>query len=177
MDLTFRTARGRFNYRVGAIIIHDGRILLMKNEESPYLYSVGGRVHFDETTEEAVIREVYEEIGIEMSVERPLFFQEQFFDEEVTGEHVHEIGVYYLMQDSEALGDLHCDSTTERGMPEELVWIPLTEIGQYYIVPESVSSELNRLPEHFSRIVEIDQRPGEKQGTGRSQVNHKSESS
>ena len=57
-DLTFRTRCGTFNYRVGAVIIHDGRLLLMKNEEEPYYYTVGGRVRFNETTEEAVIREV-----------------------------------------------------------------------------------------------------------------------
>ena len=56
MDLTFRTVHGRFNYRVGAIILHKGKLLLMRNTEAPYIYSVGGRVHYDESTEEAVIR-------------------------------------------------------------------------------------------------------------------------
>ena len=56
-DLTFRTEYGRFNYRVGAIIIHDGKLLLMRNSEAPYVYTVGGRVRFDETTAEAVLRE------------------------------------------------------------------------------------------------------------------------
>ena len=43
MDLTFKTPYGRFNYRVGAIIIHDDKVLLMKNSEVPYLYTIGGR--------------------------------------------------------------------------------------------------------------------------------------
>lgn len=46
MDLTFQTLEGRFNYRVGAIIINNGNILVDKNHESTYFYSVGGRVHF-----------------------------------------------------------------------------------------------------------------------------------
>lgn len=33
---------------------------------SEYLYSVGGRIKFGETAEEAVIREVYEETGVHM---------------------------------------------------------------------------------------------------------------
>ena len=37
MDLTFKTPYGRFNYRVGAIILHDGKVLLMRNPEVPYL--------------------------------------------------------------------------------------------------------------------------------------------
>jgi len=156
MDLTFTTPYGRFNYRVGAIIIHDGKILLMSNPEVPYLYSVGGRVNYNETTEEAVVREVLEETGIELAVDRPVFFHEQFFNEEVTGEHFHEIALYYLMKDSAALGNLKCSSVTERGVSEELIWIPLDELERHYVVPVSIARELENLPEHLIPIVEKD---------------------
>ena len=155
-DLTFKTPHGRFNYRVGAMIIHDGKILLMKNPEAPYLYSVGGRVHFDETTDEAVVREVREETGIQMEVDRPVFFQEQFFDEEVTGEHVHEVALYYLMKDCADLASLECRSVTERGVSEELIWVPMDELEQHYVVPVSVARELKKLPDQLTRIVEKD---------------------
>lgn len=51
MDLTFKTDQGRFNYRVCAIIIHDGKILSMHDECSPYYYLPGGRVDLHETAE------------------------------------------------------------------------------------------------------------------------------
>ena len=89
MDLTFITGPSRFNYRVGAIIIHNGCYLLMRNPEASYLYTVGGRVHYGETTEEAVVREIMEETGVRLEPERPVFFMEQIFDEEVSKEHVH----------------------------------------------------------------------------------------
>ena len=157
-DLTFRTEYGRFNYRVGAIILHEGRLLLMRNPEAPYVYSVGGRVKFDETTAEAVVREAREETGITLEIDRPLAFQEQFFEEEVTGEHVHEIAVYYLMKDSDALTELRCESVTERGVSEELFWLPLEEIGTVPFVPKSVGKILDHLPEQMIRIEEIDHR-------------------
>ena len=157
-DLTFRLKRGTFNYRVGAVIIHGGKLLLMKNEEEPYYYTVGGRVRFNETTEETVRREVREEIGIDLDIDRFLFFQEQFFDGKVTGTHIHELGVYYLMTDSPALEHLECHSVTARGVAEELCWIPLEEIGDYYIVPESVAAKLKNLPDHPEHIIEIDER-------------------
>ena len=65
LDLTFKTEEGKFNYRVGAIIIKDNKILMVKNESAPYYYSVGGRVKLNETSEEAVLRETFEETGIE----------------------------------------------------------------------------------------------------------------
>ena len=157
-DLTFRTRCGTFNYRVGAVIIHQGRLLLMKNEEEPYYYTVGGRVRFNETTEEAVIREVEEEIGVKLEIDRFLFFQEQFFDGKVTGTHIHELGVYYLMKDSPDLDQLTCNSVTARGVAEELLWIPVDETGNYYIVPESVAAKLADLPLHPEHIIEIDER-------------------
>ena len=156
MDLTFRTSHGRFNYRVGAIIIHDGKLLLMKNPEAPYLYSVGGRVTYDETTEEAAVREVLDETGIQMQVDRPVFFMEQSFDEEVTGEHFHEVAVYYLMKDCSDLENLACRSVTERGVSEELIWILVDEVERYHVVPVSIARELKNLPEHLTRIVEKD---------------------
>ena len=158
MDLTFRTEMGRFNYRVGAVIIHNGRHLLMRNTEAPYSYTVGGRVHFNETTEEAVIREVKEETGVELSVDRMLFFQEQMFEEEVTGEHVHELGVYFLMKDSVELEHLVCESRTERGMKEELFWASPDELDDCHIVPESVAVRLRGLPEQTEHIIEITSR-------------------
>ena len=154
MDLIFRTGYGLFNYRVGAIIIHNGKYLMMRNAEAPYVYSVGGRVHYGETTEEAVIREVFEETGVSLEVDRPLFFQEQIFDEEVSKEHVHEIGVYYLMKDSDCLDHLNCRSVTARGVSEELVWIPKDELGKYNIVPVCVAKRLLNLPENMKHLVE-----------------------
>ena len=158
VDLTFKVKGGTFNYRVGAVIIHNGKLLLMKNAEEPYYYTVGGRVRFNETTEETVVREVREEIGVSLKIDRFLFFQERFFDGKVTGTHIHELGVYYLMKDSPDLENLECHSVTARGVAEELCWVPLEETGKYYIVPESVAQRLRDLPDHAEHLIEIDER-------------------
>ena len=94
MDLTFKTQKGKFNYRVGAIIIKDGKLLMVRNTGSDYYYSVGGRVKFDEDSENAVIRETAEETGAKMSVDRLIAIHENFFTEK---EHYHEISFYYIM--------------------------------------------------------------------------------
>ena len=63
MDLSFRCDNQKFNYRVCAMIILENKILAMHDERSPYFYLPGGRVTMGETAEQAVIREVREEIG------------------------------------------------------------------------------------------------------------------
>lgn len=37
----------------------DNKLLMVKNEKQDYMYSVGGRVKFGETSKEAVEREVF----------------------------------------------------------------------------------------------------------------------
>jgi ADP-ribose pyrophosphatase YjhB (NUDIX family) len=63
-DCCFCVGRDWFRYRVGAIIISDDHALFAYGEDSGYYYTVGGGVHIGERSDEAVIREVQEETGI-----------------------------------------------------------------------------------------------------------------
>lgn len=64
MDISYKTESEKFNYRVCAMIISGDRILAMHDERSPYFYLPTGRVKMGETAEDAVIREVKEELRI-----------------------------------------------------------------------------------------------------------------
>ena len=64
-DMSVTCGEGIINIRVGAIILKGTRFLMVRNHLSDYFYSVGGRIKFGETAEEAVIREVLEETGVE----------------------------------------------------------------------------------------------------------------
>ena len=97
MDITFKTEEGRFNYRVCAIIIHDGKILAMHDERSPYFYLPGGRVALHETAEVAVLRELKEEFDIDAGIVRPLWLNQSFFTEDVSKEKYHELCLYFLV--------------------------------------------------------------------------------
>ena len=95
-DLTLKIPEENafLNIRVGAIIQKENKILMVHNEEFDYFYSVGGRIQFGETAEEAIVREVYEETGIFMEIERLGFISETFFigDAEINiGKKIYEI--------------------------------------------------------------------------------------
>ncbi|QHQ63847.1 NUDIX domain-containing protein [Anaerocolumna sedimenticola] len=47
---------------------------------NPCYYTVGGAVKIKETSEEAVIREVYEETGVNFEIDRLVFIQERFLN-------------------------------------------------------------------------------------------------
>lgn len=151
-DLTFKTEHGRFNYRVGAIIIHNGMLLMVKNKKSPYYYSVGGRVKLNETSEEAVIREVFEETGIYFDVDRLGFIHENFFIEEVTKEVFHELSFFYYMKDN-VNTHLICKSITENGEEESLHWIPLNELENIHLFPEFYKTCLLKPNQNITHII------------------------
>lgn len=78
-DLTLPAGSGMVNIRVGAILMKGPQFLMAGNTGSDYLYSVGGRIKFGETAEEAVLREVYEETGYKLKVDRLGFIYENRF--------------------------------------------------------------------------------------------------
>lgn len=155
MDLTFKTDKGRFNYRVGAVIIHDNKLLMVKNEASPYFYSVGGRVKLNETAEQAVIREIFEETGIQMEIDRLGFIHETFFVEEITKERFHELSFYFYMKDKEKL-NIISNSYTEFGAKEGLFWIPLDKLNDFHLYPEFFKEKLLCPSNDLQHIVTVE---------------------
>lgn len=95
MDLTLKTSEGLFNHRVAAVIVCDNKILAQKNTDTNEYYLPGGRVAFGETSENAVIREILEELKVTVNDYRPLWINECFFVD--NGKKFHEIGIYYLV--------------------------------------------------------------------------------
>lgn len=79
-DVCFQTPdNGRFRLRAAAIIIENGCVLFASNGCESYYYSIGGAVKLGETSEQTVLREVFEETGIRYEIERLAFVEELFF--------------------------------------------------------------------------------------------------
>lgn len=157
MDISFKTEQGHFNYRVAGLIIHNGHILIMKDETSPYYYIPGGRVSLHESAEEAIKREIKEELRIDVCINRMLWLAESFFVEETNGETFHEIAFYFLL-------DLVDTSIFERSNPFVLkengeqrlrfYWKLLTELKDLYMYPLFLKERILNLPEALEHIME-----------------------
>lgn len=141
-DLCVKTEDGILNIRVGAIIMRDDEFLMVENERDEHMYSVGGRIKFGETAEEAVVREVFEETGVKMEVDRLGFIHENFFPGDSLvkkGNIVHEISFFFYMKVPKDFEPV-CMSFTEDDVKERLVWIKADHPKKYY--PEFFKTEL-----------------------------------
>ncbi len=152
MDITFDTAEGRFNYRVCAILLDGQRILAMHDERSPYYYLPGGRVRMGERTEDAVLREVREELGIDARIVRPLWLSQAFFKEDLTRMDYHELCLYFLLDVSETDLLSRGQRFTRRERHHTLVfeWLPFERLKDEYLYPLFLKTEIFHLPERLT---------------------------
>lgn len=151
MDLTFKTEEGIFNCRVCAVFLHEGKLLVIGGQQPPYYYLPGGRVHLHETMETAVLREVREELGIEARILRPLWLNQGFFVEDVTGERFHELCLYFLMDASET--DLYSRGESfeqrEGKTVHTFCWLPIDTLKEEYLYPVFIREKIRALPEQL----------------------------
>ena len=158
MDISFKSGNEKFNYRVCAMIISEEKILAMHDERSPYYYLPGGRVEIGETAENAVIREVQEELGVTPKIVRPLWLNQAFFTEDVDNLHYHELCVYFLMdiEDTDLLLRGETFTTTEGRRTHTFEWLEFGRLKDEYFYPLFLKKDIFDLPDVFTIRTEIE---------------------
>ena len=98
--ISLETSAGSFNVRTVGVAIQDEQVLLHRAAHDTWWALPGGRVELHESSADALVREMREEMGVEVEPRRLLWVLERFF---VSSRRHHSIQFYYLMQVPEAL--------------------------------------------------------------------------
>ena len=158
MDVSFKIGNEKFNYRVCAMIISDGKILAMHDERSPYYYLPGGRVAIGETAENAVIREIREELGVTPKIVRPVWLNQAFFTEDVNNLHYHELCIYFLMDitDTDLLSRDKNFTTNEGDRIHTFERLEFAQLKDEYFYPVFLKKDIFNIPDVFTVCTETE---------------------
>lgn len=158
--LSFSIKGQRFNYRVAAIIVAEGHVLVCREDDDDYAMLPGGRVELGEDSAESLAREIAEEIALPAAIGPMLATSESFYRRE--GEDFHELGFFYAAE----LPEQGPDGKTpwlvrqDEGHDLSFYWIPLAgaALEQINLLPRWLPAFLRDLPSGHSHIVH-DERP------------------
>jgi ADP-ribose pyrophosphatase YjhB (NUDIX family) len=92
--ISFDTKSHRLNLRAAAVIFHNEHVLLHQVEGNDFWRLPGGRVEPGEHASQTVIREMKEEVGASVQIEKALCIVENFFSYRERPHH--EIGLYLI---------------------------------------------------------------------------------
>ena len=132
----FRTKVGNtvFGVRATALILQNCK-LLVTQDKGKY-YTIGGAIQVNESTEDALVREVREELGVKAEALQLAFVVENRFKED--GVNYHNIEFHYLV---DLLEDAPLTmQEDEKRQPCE--WIHLDKLEDIQLVPAFLKTDL-----------------------------------
>ena len=95
--ISYEQKEKKFNFRVGGILESPDRkkVLIHRLSNFNFWLLPGGRVEMLEDTENAILREIQEELGVTSEIDRLVSITESFFD--MKDKTYHELGFNYLL--------------------------------------------------------------------------------
>lgn len=161
-DILFNHGNARFSYRISAIPVHNGRVLVQCPVGTQEYAFVGGHVAFGETAADTLRREIREELHTDAVIGQLIAVGEVYIDwgrcPDGSPRHCHQIGLYFLSDvDVSQLpeGESFYGWDDVGGERYDLMyhWLPLEQLRSLTVYPPEVAAHLlNGAPDvlHFT---------------------------
>lgn len=157
MDITFdKNDKTVFNYRVCGVISDNKRLLLHRMKDDDFWTLVGGRVQILESSEDAIKREIIEELGENIEINRLLWIVENFF--KFKNKHYHEILTIYSVSLQKESCLINKRSRFNGLEGERLIykWFDFDELNNLNIKPSFLKEKLTCFPDSSNHIINKD---------------------
>lgn len=155
--MTRIVAEGRhFRVRTAGVAIRRGRVLVNGWDGFRHLALPGGGVEMGETSDAALVREMREELDVDVRIGRLLWVVENLFL--LNGVERHEIGFYWEMAFPETAACVRRDTfeAMDGGVRMHLAWVPLADLPDVDLVPRFLVEGLRDLPRATRFLVNDD---------------------
>lgn len=172
MDISFNketenNKNMKFNFRAAAIITRNNKVLIVTDEDINHYYFVGGRVKMLETTQQAIMREINEELHISAETVALSIVNENFF--EINGIDYHEIAFVYKvkLKDGNLLPcEDEFDMTDTDGVTHHFKFAGIDEIESLPLLPYAIRDKIREaiFSEQIIHTVNIDRRVESEKG-------------
>jgi ADP-ribose pyrophosphatase YjhB (NUDIX family) len=158
MTIAFERDGLQFDFRASGIAIQRGHVLLVRIEQYPFWFLPGGHVEIGELADAAMIREMREETGLDVEIDRLVWVVENFFT--LDGKRHQELGFFYLVTPPPEASQLDVGKefygTEENGTPLIFRWHRLDALANLALFPSFLGTHLNALPTSITHIVQND---------------------
>ena len=155
-SIKIKTDDYNFKFRVSGLIIRNNKLLLVDMDDSGFLCLPGGYVELGETTEEAVKRELVEEIGKDVIVKKYLGVVENYFINKFS-KKMHEISFYYLMDfthlNIEESNFTLIENDKGHNIKLDFKWINRDELDKFDIRPNFLKELLKNKKIEFNHFI------------------------
>lgn len=146
-----------FKYRVNGILLKENKILTIRMEHNDFFCLPGGHVNLGEDSKKAIIREMKEETGYDVEINKLIFLVENFFMRN-SGEKIHEISLYYLLDTKEPIKNSFNDYTVReidkgKEFNHFFRWIDLKNIETINFKPKEIIESLKEKSFSFKHII------------------------
>lgn len=157
----FAKDENTFLFRAVGIMIHDGKVLLHRASSDDFWSLPGGRVELLERAESAIVREMREELRVEVEVERLVWIVENFF--EMRKRAYHELSLFFLLRlpPTSPILQETCEFYGQEqqpdGTPVQLIfrWFPFHHLDMLTLYPSFLKHGLRALPSRTEHIAHI----------------------
>ena len=141
MDVKIKDDNQVFNYCARALIEQDGKLLIICVNDADYYHLPGGHVEIGEESAQALQREIQEEVGFAVTLDRLVLVSEQFYTKKDIKNH--SIIFYYTARpqgDVPTVNSVRMEQGHTRINKNELRWVTRDELKDLDVRPVKIKT-------------------------------------